>query len=134
MSVVYQIKLILIEIASRMIKWLCSFPLPQIWLQIPDGGIKSFIKKVTSTRLSLLQDRCNGTIHPGLRLLPSGFFFLALNRSHQFLLKSQNLRRQLEHNDSTLIILHCWKYWEYIAKLSSLNHCPQLALLNSDFF
>ena len=29
----------------------------------------------------------NGTIHPGLRLLPSGNFFLALNRSHHFLLK-----------------------------------------------
>ena len=36
----------------------------------------------------------NGTIHPGLRLLPSGNSFLALNRSHHFLLKkSQNLIR-----------------------------------------
>ena len=32
-----------------------------------------------------------GTIQPGLRLLPSGNFFLALNRSHHFFLKkSQN--------------------------------------------
>ena len=68
-----------------------------------------------------------GTIQPGLRLVPSGNFFLALNRSHHFLLKkSQNLIRQLEHNDSTLIILHCWKYWEYIVKLSSLNHCAEV--------
>ena len=26
------------------------------------------------------------------------------------------------------------KYWDYIVKLSSLNHCAQVALLNSDFF
>ena len=31
--------------------------------------------------------RGKGTIQPGLRLLPSGNFFLALNRSHHFLLK-----------------------------------------------
>ena len=30
---------------------------------------------------------CTQTIHPGLRLVPSGNFFLALNRSHHFLLK-----------------------------------------------
>ena len=28
-----------------------------------------------------------GTIQPGLRLVPSGIFFLALNRRHHFLLK-----------------------------------------------
>ena len=28
-----------------------------------------------------------GTIHPGLRLVPSGNFFLALDRSHHFLFK-----------------------------------------------
>jgi hypothetical protein len=26
------------------------------------------------------------------------------------------------------------KYWEYMVKLSSLDHSAQLALLNSDFF
>ena len=47
-----------------------------------------------------------GTIHPGLRLLPSGNFFLALNRSHHFLLKkSQNLIWHVEHNDSNWITL-----------------------------
>ena len=49
-----------------------------------------------------------GTIQPGLRLVPSGNFFLALNRSHHFLFKkSQNLMRQLELNDSIWITLHC---------------------------
>ena len=51
-----------------------------------------------------------GTIQPGLRLVLSGNFFLAFNRSHYFLFKkSQNLIMQLELNDSILIILHCWK-------------------------
>ena len=48
-----------------------------------------------------------GTIHPGLRLLPSGNFFLALNRSHHFLLikVSMYLILQVEHNASNLITL-----------------------------
>ena len=36
-----------------------------------------------------------GTIQPGLRLVPSRNFFLALTRSHHFLLKNQNLIRQV---------------------------------------
>ena len=42
--------------------------------------------------------------------MPSGNFFLVLNRSHQFLLKKvriQNLLGQLEHNDLNLITLLC---------------------------
>ena len=35
----------------------------------------------------LCSSKGKGTIQPGLSLLPSGNFFLALNRSHQFLLK-----------------------------------------------
>jgi hypothetical protein len=36
-----------------------------------------------------LEKRCDSTqtIYPSLRLVPSGNFFLALNRSHHFLLK-----------------------------------------------
>ena len=58
------------------------------------------------TNLICKYELLKGTIQPGRRLVPSGNFFLALNRSHHFLLKkSQNLIRQLEHNDSILIIL-----------------------------
>ena len=42
--------------------------------------------------------------------------------------------RQLELNDSILIILHCWKIPKIDSvKLSSLNHCAQLAFIDSDF-
>ena len=34
-----------------------------------------------------------GTIQPGLRLVPSGNFFLALNRSHNFLLKKSEFNK-----------------------------------------
>ena len=34
-----------------------------------------------------------GTIQPGLRLVPSGNFFLALNRSHHFLLKKSEFNK-----------------------------------------
>ena len=39
---------------------------------------------------------CKGTIHPGLRLVPSGNFFLALNRSHHF------VKKESEFNTSKL--------------------------------
>ena len=42
--------------------------------------------------------------------------------------------RQLELNDSMLMILHCWKIIRIVIKLSSLNYWAQLALLHSDFF
>ena len=50
--------------------------------------INSFDKLLTD-KSSVLKalDEGKGTIQPGLRLVPSGNFFLALNRSHQFLLK-----------------------------------------------
>ena len=34
---------------------------------------------------------CKGTIHSGLRVVPSGNFFFALNRSHHFLLTKSEL-------------------------------------------
>ena len=81
------------------------------------------------------RSQSKGTIHPSLSLLPSANFFLDLNKSHHFLLKkSQNLIRQPQYNDSILIILHCWKILRIYSKLSGLNHCSQLVLLNSDFF
>jgi len=66
--------------------------------------------------------------------VPSGNFFLALNRSHHFLLKSQNLVRQVEHNDSNLITYYIFSVFFSNVKLSKLNHCAEEALLNSDFF
>ena len=64
-----------------------------------------------------------GTIYPGLRLAPSSNFFLALNRSHHFLLKKGKI---FWGNLS-------WKYWDNIVKLSSLNYCAQVVRLNSYF-
>ena len=46
---------------------------------------KSQIESMASGNKTI--DPGKGTIQPGLRLLPSGNFFLALNRSHHFLLK-----------------------------------------------
>ena len=71
---------------------------------------------------------CKGTIQPGLRLVPSGNFFLALNRSHHFSVKkSRNLIRQLEHNDSNLItLLYILSIFSNV-KLSKLNHSAKVA-------
>ena len=60
--------------------------------------------------------------------MPSRNFFLALNRSHHFLLKSQNFIGQLEDNGDPQERVF------KLVKLSSLNHCAQIALLNSGFF
>ena len=59
------------------------------------------------TKFPYVAPENKGTIHPGLRLLPSGNFFLALNRSHHFLLikVSMYLILQVEHNASNLITL-----------------------------
>ena len=76
-----------------------------------------------------------GTIQPGLRLVPSGNFFLALNRSHLFLLKkSLNIIRQVEPTDSNLITLYLFSVFFSNVKLSKLNHWAQVVLSNSDFF
>ena len=48
-----------------------------------------------------------------------------------FCVKSRNLISQLEHNE---LLYFAEKYWDYRVKLSSLNHCTQVALLTSDFF
>ena len=62
------------------------------------------------------------TIQPGLKLVPSGNFFLALNRSHHFFVKkSQNLIGRLELNDSILIILHCWKIMRIDSKVTKFE-------------
>ena len=74
-----------------------------------------------------------GTILPGLRLMSSGNLFLALNRSHLFLLKkSLNIIRQVEPTDSNLITLYLFSVFFSNVKLSKLNHWAQVALLNSD--
>ena len=46
-------------------------------------------RKIVKTELlqMILCKGCKGTIQPGLRLVPSGNFFLALSRSHHFLFK-----------------------------------------------
>ena len=46
---------------------------------------KSQIESMASGNKTI--DPGKGTIQPGLRLVPSGNFFLALSRSHHFLLK-----------------------------------------------
>ena len=78
---------------------------------------------------TLTKNATKGTIHPSLRLLPSGNFFLALNRSHHFLLKkSQNLIRQVEDNDSNLItllyILSIFQQSKVVKFESLCSSCP----------
>ena len=74
--------------------------------------------------------RFKGTIQSGLRLVPSGNFFLALKRSHHFLLEIW----QVKHNDSNLItllnILSIFQQCKIIKIESFCSSC----LLNSDFF
>ena len=52
--------------------------------------MESYLEKLLKMNEQLfyyLSVRRKGTIQPGLRLQPSGNFFLALNKSHNFLLK-----------------------------------------------
>ena len=65
------------------------------------------------------------TIQPGFRLVSSGNLFLALNRSHHFLLKKgQILIRQLEPNDSNFIsILSIFQQCKAIISDSLSSSC-----------
>ena len=74
------------------------------------------------------------TIHPGLRLVPSGNFFLVLNWSKNILLKKSEFNKQLEHNDSNLITLLYILLFFSNVKWSKLNNFAEVALSNSDFF
>ena len=61
----------------------------------------------------------NGTSHPSLSLLPSGNFFLALNRNHHFLKKNQNLVWQLQYNDN-FTLLKILRTYSKVIKFESL--------------
>ena len=65
--------------------------------------------------------------HPGIS-------FWLLKKSSFFVKKSQNLIRQVEHNDLNLITYYIFSVFFSNVKLSKLNHCAFVALLNSDFF
>ena len=79
-----------------------------MWIEKESG---TFIKlKLEKSILSI-----KWTIHPGLRLVPSGNLFLALNRSHHFLLKKS------EFNKAS------WAQWfkldNFISILSIFQQC-----------
>ena len=53
--------------------------------------MESYVEKLLDEQLFYyLSVRRKGTTQPGLRLVPSGYFFLALNKSHHFLLKKKS--------------------------------------------
>ena len=59
---------------------------------------------------------------------------MVLNGSHHFFFfLNQNFIRQLEHNDSILIILLCWKILRIYSKVIKFESFVQVAWLHFDF-
>ena len=78
--------------------------------------------------------RIRGTIQPGLRLVPSGIFFLAWNISHHYLLKKSEFNKAtwaqwFNFDNFTLL-----KNTEIRYKVIKFESLGSSCILNSDFF